>query len=132
MLETPSLFGDTSKNPSSRAGGYSEEFEILWKAYPRKIGKRATYSKVGIKLRAGAEYDKLIAAAVNYAKWAKDGKKELAYLKHGATFYGPQDHWEEWAGGIPEGEQTPMPDFEDAPWNKGPDDMDYGMEVGDE
>jgi hypothetical protein len=104
---SPEAISPTPKPSRVPAGPleYPPEFEELWGAYPRPVGKKAAFAKCRVKLKEGATWERLIAAAENYAKWARDNGKEQTFLKHARTFYGPQDHWEEWVEDIPEGEK---------------------------
>jgi len=125
MVETPSLFGDTSLTSSSQAGGYTPEFEEVWKAYPgRRIGKKACFKCCNTRIRQGATWEKLKAAAEAYAKECSD--REPQFIKHGATFFGDKEWWADYANRNPELSEL----MKDAPWNTDEDDgIDYGLEV---
>jgi hypothetical protein len=67
-------------------GKYTEEFELFWFEYPRKIGKgdafRAWNSRLKDKIIAG----NLILAAKNYSKHCKEKNTDIEYIKHPKTF----------------------------------------------
>lgn len=77
---------------------YPEDFARFWKAYPRKVNKSGAFRKWIATLRAADDMvraaDEMIRAAENYAD-EKDGTDER-YIKHAATFLGPDEHWRDW------------------------------------
>ena len=73
---------------------YPDHFEKCWSHYPRKIGKKAAYKAYKARLKAGVTKEQLLAATINYAKECQG--KEECYIKHGKTFYGPDDHYQDW------------------------------------
>ena len=61
------------------------EFERIWKIYPRKEGKkgaRAAFEKVR---RRGVSFEEIEAGAKKYAEVA--GQREMKYIKHGSTWF---------------------------------------------
>lgn len=81
--------------------GYPAEFEKAWSAYPRKTEKRGAY--VAWRARVMDHGDDVIPrlerAASAYAAAMKAEGRPVDKMKHGATFYGPREPWEEYAGG---------------------------------
>jgi phage replication O-like protein O len=73
---------------------YPEHFENCWSYYPRKLGKKAAYKAYKARLKNGVTKEQLLAATINYANDCKG--KEDRYIKHGKTFYGPDDHFQDW------------------------------------
>ena len=80
---------------------YTPKFDNLWGLYPRKIEKRTAYKKYIATLKKGVTHNDLLKATRNYQK-AMAGK-EKEHIKHGATFFGPNEPWKEWVDGVPEG-----------------------------
>lgn len=80
---------------------YTPKFEKLWGLYPRKIEKKLALKKYKATLKKGADYKDLLKATENYAKSMAGKEKE--HIKHGATFFGPNEPWREWVDGPPEG-----------------------------
>jgi hypothetical protein len=74
---------------------YPQPFEDLWAAYPRRTGKKAAYRKVKTLLRRDVTYAMLQGAVEMYAISVKG--TEPRFVKLAATFFGPDDHWREWA-----------------------------------
>lgn len=71
-------------------------FDRAWTTYPRRIERKAalkawtaTVRRCGLSVIAQLEL-----ATGNYAR-AMTGK-EPQYMKHGATFYGPNEPWRDW------------------------------------
>ena len=73
-----------------RKSTVNDEFEKVWSLYPRKTGKSACLRVCLTRVAQGAKWEELILAAQNYAADCQD--REERFIKHGATFYGP-DHW---------------------------------------
>ena len=88
-------------HPSPRKGESEREtyqsfegaFSKLWKLYPRKVGRQAAYRKYVARRREGIAHEDLQRAVEQYAAEAKG--READYVKHCATFFGPDEHWKE-------------------------------------
>lgn len=91
-------------HPAPKPEGYSAKFEGFWRAYPRRIEKKAAWRVWQMRLREGVDADGLIDAASNYAI-AKEGI-DPQYIKHAATFLGPNEHYLEYVSGVPPSEQV--------------------------
>jgi hypothetical protein len=86
-----------STGTEKAAKPFWDDFEALWKLYPRKHGKTAAYRCYLARRREGVDQDTLILAVKNYAK-DRAGSEER-FIKHGSTFLGRDRHWEDFAGG---------------------------------
>lgn len=78
---------------------YSAAFLEAWEAYPRKIEKKAAWRawKATVK-RCGREARAdMIAAAKNYA--IEVHGSEDRHIKHGSSFYGPDEPWRDRVAG---------------------------------
>jgi hypothetical protein len=74
------------------ARSYEADFDRTWAEYPRKrSGRKPALKAYTARRRAGVSADDLHRATVNYAKATVD--TEQRFVKLGATFYGPDDHW---------------------------------------
>jgi hypothetical protein len=75
-------------------GGYPEEFQAFWTAYPRKVGKGAAFAQWG-KIKAPKPtletLRHAVAAALASDQWKRDGGK---YIPHPATWLS-QRRWED-------------------------------------
>lgn len=93
--------GDTSLRSVSPSGksksrkAYTPEFEEAWAAYPRRPGdnKGDAFKAWNARLKAGAAHELMIDGARRYAAWAAVNVSEPKYLKQGATFFGPAEHF---------------------------------------
>ena len=71
---------------------FEEEFETIWKEYPRKQGK-ANALKAYIKTRKkGTTYEEVLIGLENYVKYITIGKIESQYIKQGSTWFN-QECW---------------------------------------
>jgi hypothetical protein len=78
-------------------------FESFWKTYPRHVDKGKAHRAWEARAKEGTMYEDMIAAAKNYST-VKKGEDDK-FIKHAATFLGPDRPFTEWVNGIPEGER---------------------------
>ncbi len=95
-LDLPTLENHTPNNTNitNTNNIYDEEFEILWKTYPKKEGKakaRTGYKK----LRKKYSMEELQRCVERYSENIKGSDKQ--YIKHGSTFFnsGYEDYLDE-------------------------------------
>lgn len=110
------------RNKEKNTYAYEPAFEEFWAEYPRKVEKQRAYRCWKIRLREGS-LDGLMAedlvrdlaiAAKNYAAACRRLGTEERYIKHPATFLGPDRPYEDWirrepAAGTPPGPKTNQP-----------------------
>jgi hypothetical protein len=76
---------------------YDDDFEEWWKTYPRKVGK-VKASTCYVQLRSeGVPADLLADALTAYTDELRDNDTETRFVKHAATFLGPDKHYEDYA-----------------------------------
>lgn len=79
--------------------GYADGFEAVWKVYPRRAGgnSKADAGKAfSARVREGVSHDDLLAGVERYAAYIRaTGKEGSEYVKLGATFFGPSQHYAE-------------------------------------
>ncbi|MEW5953259.1 MAG: replication protein [Bacillota bacterium] len=75
---------------------YTLDFLRFWAAYPRKNDKRKAFRCWQARLKEGLAASDLLAAAENYAAYCKKHGTEERYVKHAATFLGPDRPCLEW------------------------------------
>lgn len=68
-----------------------DEFEELWKLYPRKEGKKDAYAAYKKAIRNGTTNQEIRQGIENYKAWLK-AKNETTYIKQGSTFF-KGEHW---------------------------------------
>lgn len=69
------------------AATYPNDFEEMWKIYPRKVGKGEAYKKYKARLNDGWKPEELIEAVRNYASKVARERTEQQYVKHAKTFF---------------------------------------------
>ena len=90
---TPDIpFGASSKDRQL----YPEGFQEFWDVYPRKKEKKKAFKMWKVALRHGADDGELTKAARNYAAECDTKGRAEDYIKHPATFLGPNDHWRDY------------------------------------
>ena len=75
---------------------YPKDFEAFWSAYPRRIEKRRAFRAWQARLREGIAPETLISCARNYAEYVLLKDTAECYIKHPATFLGPDRPFEDW------------------------------------
>lgn len=95
-------------------------FEAFWDVYPRKREKQAAAKAWKTRVKEGVDPQELIEAANNYAESASG--QEIRFMKHAATFIGPNAPWQDWLDGgeaLNESERANTPlvgDWGPSPW----------------
>lgn len=74
---------------------YSVRFEQMWDVYPRKKEKAKAYKAYQARLNDGFSEDELETAVKRYAESCKILATEERYIKHAATFFGPDKPFED-------------------------------------
>jgi len=82
------------KNENKKDMSYSPDFESFWKEYPNKKGKSAAFRCWNTRLKEDYSPVDMIQAAKNYAIEKKGS--ETKFIKHGATFLGPDKPFEDY------------------------------------
>jgi len=80
------------------ANEYSADFEVFWASYPRKVEKRKAFKTWNSTLKKGAGPADLIVAAKAYAAEGERKGRAVEYIKHPATFLGPNEAWRDFIG----------------------------------
>lgn len=78
------------------------EFTDFWSFYPRPINKKAASAMWKTRLRENVPPEDMVAAAKHYALYCRKLKTEIRFIKHPATFLGPNRPFEEFVNGPPE------------------------------
>lgn len=96
---------EKNKTPLPPASGAPEfDFDLVWKTYPKPIGKKAAYRHFVKTVRTPADFADIQDAIRNYRKYIIG--KDLQYVKHGGTWF---NEWRDWVGTKPE-----LSDYEQA------------------
>ncbi len=80
----------------TRAADWADDFEEIWKAYPRKPGmsKADTLKAVSARINEGASLPAMLAGVQAYAAYLLAEGTEPKFIKAPDTFFGPGKHWE--------------------------------------
>lgn len=88
---------DIIETEGSKPNKYPEDFEDIWDSYPCKRGpKKGAWRKWKARRRDGIDNNLLLEAVENYAEHVERKDIEEQYVKHGKTFFGPDDHWRDY------------------------------------
>ena len=75
----------------------SNEFDELWKLYPKKHGKKRAYEKYELtRIKGGIEFETIRSGMEAYIRWFNRQNKDIQYMKDGDTFFSQwswQDDW---------------------------------------
>lgn len=71
------------------------DFEIAYKAYPRKIGKDLGIKRLKSKIKTQDEYDSFLKSVQKYASHCRKERTDPKFIKHFSTFVGT-DEVEPW------------------------------------
>jgi hypothetical protein len=83
---------------------FADDFAAVWSTYPRKVDRAKALKAYSAQRKAGVSADDLMAATKFYAE-ATVGT-EPRFIKHGATFFGPDRPFAEFVAGIPDGARS--------------------------
>ena len=84
---------NTSNNTfinTERNNIYTDEFENLWKLYPRKIGKPKAIKSYQKARKSGTTYEEVLQGINAYIKQIEANKTKTEYIKHGSTWFNGQ------------------------------------------
>jgi hypothetical protein len=84
-------FSEKSPTRTYEKNQYPDEFNDLWKIYPRKTNKPGAYKKYQSTLKAGVSHVTLLAAVTAYAQSRLNDDPK--FTLHGSTFFGPDERW---------------------------------------
>lgn len=75
---------------------YEADFATCWEHYPRKIARKAALKAYIAQRRKAIPAEVLLAATQHYAKAMQLEDRAPERILHGATFFGPNDRWEDY------------------------------------
>jgi hypothetical protein len=103
---SPPTESETPPRRSFRTPARAEDdpaFLAAWAAYPRHTDRQRAWRAWLARRQAGAAAEALTAAAAHYAAYCTAVGTEPRFIKHAATFWGPDEPWREWQTGPPPG-----------------------------
>ena len=81
---------NTSINTERNNNIYIDEFENLWKLYPRKIGKPKALKSYQKARKNGTTYEEISQGINAYIKQIEANNTKTEYIKHGSTWFNGQ------------------------------------------
>jgi predicted transcriptional regulator len=77
----------TINNPRKNVSdSYSEDFENLWKTYPKKIDKKQGYKTFNTAIKKHS-FEVIMSGVNGYADHIKRNRTETKFVKHASTFF---------------------------------------------
>lgn len=107
-MDKPKVKADKEKEKETC---FSLSFAEFWEAYPRKVEKGKAYRVWKARLREGIDSGSLIQASANYAEDVRKRGTAPNFVKHPATFLGPDKPYEEYAKRECKNEGVPLSDL---------------------
>lgn len=77
----------TKKSNTNIFNIYNDEFEQIWKKYPRKQGKKQAQSAFERAIRQGVSIDDIKQGIERYLRYIKENKIDSRYIKQGSTWF---------------------------------------------
>ena len=65
----------------------SQEFEFLWKMYPRKLGKKEAFKSYQRVRKKGVPFETVKEGLESYLTYIEKDETPLEYIKHGSTWF---------------------------------------------
>lgn len=89
--------------------GVEEDFETAWAAYPKRPNNSKTKARRAYLARrkAGVTAEALLAGVRAYAAYVAREGVAPQFIKHAATFFGPDEHWLTEYGPVEEAKHWP-------------------------
>jgi hypothetical protein len=91
---------DPPPNRQETREDLEKEFESVWERYPRKVDRVRALRTYIARRRSGHSAADLLAASTNYAKGTTG--IEPRFVKHCATFFGPDEPFADWVTESPD------------------------------
>lgn len=81
--------------PRRSTDGYTDEFEAAWREYPSRAGqsKVEAFKAWKARIAAGDIPASMHEGVVRYAAFCEASRTEPRFVKHAATFFGPDRHF---------------------------------------
>ena len=89
-LKESNTNNNTPINTERNNNIYTDEFENLWKLYPRKIGKPKAIKSYQKARKNGTSYEEVLQGINAYVKQIEANKTKTEDIKHGSTWFNGQ------------------------------------------
>ena len=80
--------------PSDDGQSSSERFEVLWKEYPRKEGKKKAFASYKRALKNGVTDEEIMEGLEKYNQYIKKEQTDRKYIAHGSTWFN-ENRWQD-------------------------------------
>ena len=80
--------------PSDDGQSTSGRFEVLWKEYPRKEGKKKAFASYNRALKNGVTDEEIMEGLEKYNQYIKKEKTDRKYIAHGSTWFN-ENRWQD-------------------------------------
>lgn len=94
VKDNNTLFNNTNNNIDHSSSKMKNDFDKLWKLYPRKKGKTAAFKHYKKAIKDGATNKQIQDGILSYKKEIETKKIEESYIKHGSTWFSNRG-WED-------------------------------------
>ena len=88
-----------------------KEFEVLWKYYPRKIGKPKALKAYEKARKGGTTCEEVKIGIELYIKQIEQQKTATEYIKHGSTWFNGECWNDEYSVGVTAQKSTDLDDI---------------------
>lgn len=94
-LGSRSLSYSPSKVPDPGSQDARADFELAWAAYPKRANnpKAKAWKAYAARRKSGVTAEELLAGVRAYAAYCEREGIDPKFIKQGATFFGPDEHW---------------------------------------
>ena len=100
QLATEVSIGKDSIGKDNNISSLTEEFDALWRLYPRKQGKQKAFDYYKRWKKKGTTFEEVETGIKAYVAYIKRKKVESQYIKQGSTFFSQRAWQDDWSGGI--------------------------------
>ena len=95
-----SLDKDSQDKATLSPSQVRDEFEELWKLYPKKHGKKRAYACYErTRLKDKIEFETIKNGMEAYIRWFNSQRKDIQYMKDGDTFFSQWSWQDDWTSG---------------------------------
>ena len=96
LLTGMTVNGDDKKKNLDVTASHKQEFEELWKLYPKKRGRQDAYKHKKKKKKEGVTFQEIKDGIIKYSEYVKINDIEERYVKQGSTFFSQRAWQDDW------------------------------------
>lgn len=95
-METEVRLGKVIDRDNKYKSTFKDEFEILWKLYPKKQGKEKAYGYYVKARKSGTTYEEVENGIKAYMSYLEAEQTDAQYIKMGSTFFSQKAWLDDW------------------------------------